>query len=91
VLPARDWNALYQQNPIPDDGDYFKADWFGEYDELPPNLRMYGGSDYAVTADGGDFTEHGIGRGGRQPATSTWLTGGSGRRPRTHGSRASAT
>jgi hypothetical protein len=41
VLPARDWNALYQQNPIPDDGDYFK-DWFGEYEELPPNLRMYG-------------------------------------------------
>jgi predicted phage terminase large subunit-like protein len=60
VLPARDWNALYQQNPIPDDGDYFKADWFGEYEELPPNLRMYGASDYAVTADGGDYTELGI-------------------------------
>lgn len=60
VLPARDWNALYQQNPIPDDGDYFKADWFGEYEELPPNLRMYGASDYAVTDGGGDFTEHGI-------------------------------
>lgn len=60
VLPARDWNALYQQNPIPDDGDFFKADWFGEYDELPKNLRMYGASDYAVTADGGDYTEHGV-------------------------------
>lgn len=60
VLPARDWNALYQQNPIPDDGDYFKSDWFGEYEELPPNLRMYGASDYAVTDGGGDFTEHGI-------------------------------
>ena len=60
VLPARDWNALYQQNPIPDDGDYFKAAWFGEYDELPPNLRMYGASDYAVTDGGGDFTEHGV-------------------------------
>jgi hypothetical protein len=35
VLPARDWNALYQQNPIPDDGDYFKADWFGEYEVEP--------------------------------------------------------
>lgn len=60
VLPARDWNALYQQNPIPDDGDYFKADWFGEYEELPPNLRMYGASDYAVTDGDGDYTEHGI-------------------------------
>jgi predicted phage terminase large subunit-like protein len=60
VLPARDWNSLYQQNPIPDDGDYFKKDWFGEYDELPAGLRMYGASDYAVTDKGGDFTEHGI-------------------------------
>lgn len=60
VLPARDWNALYMQNPIPDDGDYFKADWFGEYDELPPGLTMYGASDYAVTDKGGDFTELGI-------------------------------
>lgn len=60
VLPARDWNALYQQNPIPDDGDYFKASWFGEYDELPPNLRMYGASDYAVTDGDGDLTEHGV-------------------------------
>jgi predicted phage terminase large subunit-like protein len=60
VLPARDWNALYMQNPIPDDGDYFKADWFGEYDELPPGLTMYGSSDYAVTDKGGDFTEMGV-------------------------------
>jgi predicted phage terminase large subunit-like protein len=60
VLPSRDWNALYQQNPIPDDGDYFKKDWFGEYDELPENLRMYGASDYAVTDGDGDYTEHGI-------------------------------
>ena len=60
VLPARDWNALYQQNPIPDDGDYFKADWFGEYDVPPDGLVTYGASDYAVTDGGGDYTEHGI-------------------------------
>jgi predicted phage terminase large subunit-like protein len=60
VLPARDWNALYQQNPIPDEGDYFKAAWFGEYEELPENLSMYGASDYAVTDGDGDYTEHGI-------------------------------
>jgi len=60
VLPARDWNALYQQNPIPDDGDYFKSAWFSEYDELPDGLNLYGASDYAVTDAGGDFTEHGV-------------------------------
>jgi predicted phage terminase large subunit-like protein len=61
VLPARDWNALYQQNPIPDDGDYFKSAWFGEYEELPEKLNYYGASDYAVTDGDGDYTEHGIG------------------------------
>lgn len=60
VLPARDWNALYQQNPIPDDGDYFKSAWFGEYEKIPENLRYYGASDYAVTDGAGDYTEHGI-------------------------------
>lgn len=60
VLPARDWNSLYQQNPIPDDGDYFKSAWIAEYDELPKNMAIFGASDYAVTSGGGDFTEHGI-------------------------------
>ena len=60
VLPPRDWNSLYQQNPIPDEGDYFKSDWFGTYDVAPNNLKIYGASDYAVTPDGGDYTEHGI-------------------------------
>lgn len=60
VLPARDWNSLYQQNPIPDDGDYFKAGWFTDYDKAPPDLAIYGASDYAVTDGGGDWTEHGV-------------------------------
>lgn len=60
VLPARDWNSLYQQNPIPDDGDYFKSAWFNEYEKLPDGLSFYGASDCAVTDDAGDFTEHGI-------------------------------
>jgi predicted phage terminase large subunit-like protein len=60
VLPARDWNSLYQQNPIPDEGEYFKGAWFQEYETLPPGLRMYGASDYAVTDGDGDYTEHGI-------------------------------
>ena len=54
----RDWSALYQQRPAPDDGDYFKREWFRWYDEKPKNLRIYGASDYAVTEGGGDYTVH---------------------------------
>lgn len=60
--PARTWSALYQQRPVPEDGDYFKAEWLKPYDKPPARdtLRIYGGSDYAVTADGGDFTCHAV-------------------------------
>ncbi|EKS37767.1 hypothetical protein HMPREF9696_01717 [Afipia clevelandensis ATCC 49720] len=58
----RYWSALYQQRPAPEDGDYFKAEWLKPYDKTPPldTLRVYGGSDYAVTADGGDYTVHAV-------------------------------
>ena len=54
------WSALYQQRPAPEEGDYFKAAWLKPCDVLPAKetLRVYGGSDYAVTADGGDYTVH---------------------------------
>ena len=64
VLEARSnphkWIALYQQRPSPESGDYFKAEWLKPYTTLPDlkTLRIYGGSDYAVTADGGDYTVH---------------------------------
>lgn len=56
----RTWSALYQQRPAPAEGDYFKAEWLRSYDRLPPleTLTIYGASDYAVTADGGDYTVH---------------------------------
>jgi len=62
TTPARTWSALYQQRPAPEDGDYFKVDWLRPYDHAPDRktLRIYGGSDYAVTADGGDFTVHAV-------------------------------
>ncbi len=62
VLGSRDWNSLYQQNPVPDEGEFFKRDWFKWYSRknLPKELKTYGASDYAVTADGGDYTEHGV-------------------------------
>jgi predicted phage terminase large subunit-like protein len=54
------WAALYQQRPAPEDGDYFKAAWLKSYTTAPPKdqLAIYGASDYAVTADGGDYTVH---------------------------------
>lgn len=57
---SRDWNALYQQNPIPDSGDFFKREWFQFYDTPPTGMYIYGASDFAVTEGKGDFTEHGI-------------------------------
>lgn len=59
---ARFWSALYQQRPAPEEGDYFKAEWLKPYTRAPAKetMRIYGGSDYAVTADGGDFTVHAV-------------------------------
>lgn len=59
TLP-RFWSALYQQRPAPEEGDYFKAAWLKTYTTVPPKdqLAIYGASDYAVTADGGDYTVH---------------------------------
>jgi hypothetical protein len=41
-LDTRAWNALYQQEPVPDEGDYFKKDNFSEYDMYPSGLHVYG-------------------------------------------------
>jgi len=58
VLPARDWSALYQQKPAPEEGAYYKRDWWRYYDTKPQQLRVYGASDYAVTDGDGDYTVH---------------------------------
>lgn len=57
TLP-RFWSGLYQQNPTPDEGEYFKRPWFKFYDKLPPTLRYYGASDYATKDGRGDYTVH---------------------------------
>ena len=59
---ARFWSALYQQRPAPEDGDYFKAEWLRPYTQAPAKetMRIYGGSDYAVTEGGGDYTVHAV-------------------------------
>jgi predicted phage terminase large subunit-like protein len=57
---VRSWTSEYQQRPVSDEGDYFKLNWFSEYEQIPDNAHYYGASDYAVTEGHGDFTEHGI-------------------------------
>ncbi len=56
----RDWHALFQQSPAPDEGDFFHRDWFQRYkpDEKPQRLSVFGTSDYAVSEGKGDFTVH---------------------------------
>ena len=60
TTPPRVWSALYQQAPAPDEGNFFKTEWLKSCDIIPhsSSLRVYGGSDYATTADDGDFTVH---------------------------------
>lgn len=52
-LDPASFQALYQGNPSPLDGDLFKAEWLAEYtdDEMPPldKLSIYGASDHGVT------------------------------------------
>lgn len=57
TIGPREWSALYQQQPQPDEGTFFQRDWFKEWEALP-TLRYYGTSDYAVTDGGGDYTVH---------------------------------
>ncbi len=73
----RNWSALYQQRPVPDTGDYFQAEWLRPYIKAPDRetLRVYGGSDYAVTENGGDWTTHvvvGIDPDGRMYVLDLW-------------------
>ena len=47
------WDALYQQNPIPDEGTYFNKDIFHYYGTPPArtDLRVYQAWDFAITSN----------------------------------------
>jgi predicted phage terminase large subunit-like protein len=57
-IGQREWSALYQQQPQPDEGTFFQRGWFNEWQLPLPKLRIYGTSDYAVTDGRGDWTVH---------------------------------
>jgi predicted phage terminase large subunit-like protein len=69
----RTWGSLYQQRPTPEGSGDFKREDFNWYDpgEEPMNLHLVGASDYAVTKDAGDFSEHGVG--GLDTDGNLWL------------------
>ena len=57
-MDRRQWEALYMQNPTPDEGTYFKREWFEMFDPLKlPKSHMYTSGDFAVTEGGGDWTD----------------------------------
>ena len=60
-IGSRDFSALYQQEPSPDEGTFFKREWFKRHGQLiTENHHVYMCSDYAVTDGDGDYTEHGV-------------------------------
>lgn len=59
-IGPREWSALYQQRPQPDEGTFFQRDWLQSWSDPPKSLNVYGTSDYAVTDGDGDYTVHRI-------------------------------
>lgn len=57
TIGPREWSALYQQQPQPDEGTFFQRQWLKEWTDKPL-VNIYGTSDYAVTDSGGDYTVH---------------------------------
>lgn len=60
-MPPRDWNALYQQTPTPEEGAYFKRESFQRFNlGEQPNGHVYLTSDFAVTESAeADYTVFG--------------------------------
>lgn len=63
VIGPRDWSALYQQEPKPIEGTFFKREWFKRHyaQDLPQHVNRYISTDFAVSdADSADYTELGV-------------------------------
>jgi len=78
-LDPQTWEALYQQRPVAESGDYFRAAWLKTFkrESLPPRKEMVvdGGSDFAVTNNGGEYTVHivvGLDADGRMYVVDLW-------------------
>ena len=60
VMEAGEFESLYQGRPSPEDGNLFTKEYMRTFNRMPDitRMRIYGASDYAVTAEGGDYTVH---------------------------------
>jgi hypothetical protein len=56
---VRQWSALYLQNPTPDEGTFFRREWFGRFKPAEIKGHAYTTGDFAVTEGDGDYTELG--------------------------------
>ena len=69
------WLSLYQQRPTTEGGTFWRREWLHPVPPAicpaPAQLRVYGGSDYAVTAARGDYTVHAVV--GLDPEDRPWL------------------
>ena len=72
----RMWSALYMQNPAPDEGTFFKREWFKFFDPRKVgHCHKYMTGDFAVTEGQGDYTEiatHGYVEGTLKLAIEGW-------------------
>jgi hypothetical protein len=70
------WSALYLQNPSPEEGTFFRREWFKRFDpKKVGKVHRYLTGDFAVTDGGGDFTElgtHGYSAGKLQLCLDGW-------------------
>lgn len=62
---GRTWSSLYQGKPAPAEGTFFQRPWFHRHNSAEPEKakrerHVYITSDFAVTNEGGDYTEHGV-------------------------------
>lgn len=57
ALDERKFSALYQQQPQPDEGTYFKREWFPFVKPDEAAGHAYSTGDFAVTEGDGDYTE----------------------------------
>lgn len=50
TMQPRHWSAMYQQNPMPDEGEYFKKDMFRFCGSLPPlaQMKVFAAFDLAI-------------------------------------------
>ncbi len=55
------WRCLYQNDPVAEDGNFFKSDWLDHYFlpmDVPPHIRKVAASDFALSGGSGDYTVH---------------------------------